>query len=176
MVERFMSSRPQVHSCGSSYEMAFKPAETAGMPPAIDPPAPGAGRRGRSDLGGISPPEAYDPPDQPLEVVHSQWDEMVWPMIAERVPAFAAVKVVNAWVGYYEYSTFDQNGIVGRHPEIANMLVATGFSGHGIQQSPATGRAVSELIVDGRYRTLDLAPFGFERIAARQPIRELNVV
>ena len=118
----------------------------------------------------------HDPPDQPLEVVHSQWDELVWPVIAERVPAFAAVKVVNAWAGYYEYNTFDQNGIVGRHPEIANLLIATGFSGHGIQQSPATGRAVSELIVDGRYRTLDLAPFGFERIAARQPIRELNVV
>jgi FAD-dependent oxidoreductase domain-containing protein 1 len=146
------------------------------MPLVIDPTGAWCRPEGQYFLGGISPPEADDPADQPLEVVHSQWDELVWPVVAGRVPAFATVKVVNAWAGYYEYNTFDQNGIVGRHPEIANLLIATGFSGHGIQQSPATGRAVSELIVDGRYRTLDLTPFGFERIAARQPIRELNVV
>ena len=93
-----------------------------------------------------------------------------------RVPAFEAAKVVNSWAGYYEYNTFDQNGIVGRHPGIDNLIFATGFSGHGIQQSPAVGRAVAELIVHGDYRTLDLNTFGYDRIESGRPIRELNVV
>jgi len=89
---------------------------------------------------------------------------------------YLAATVGNAWAGYYEYNTFDQNGIVGRHPEIDSIVFATGFSGHGIQQSPAVGRAVAELILHGDYRTLNLSPFGYERISAGRPVRELNVV
>ena len=100
----------------------------------------------------------------------------MWPALAARIPAFEAVKQVSAWAGYYEYNTLDQNGIVGRHPSLANLLVATGFSGHGIQQSPAVGRAVAELVTHGRYTTLDLAPLGVERLLANQPLRELAVV
>ena len=146
------------------------------MPLVIDPTGTWVRTEGRFYLAGVSPPEDNDPPDLPLEPNHAEWDDWVWPVIAARVPAFAAVKVVNAWAGWYEYNTFDQNGIVGPHPEIANLIFATGFSGHGIQQSPATGRAVAELIAHGRYRSLDLSPFGFDRIAAGRPVRELNVV
>lgn len=131
---------------------------------------------GKYFLGGISPPPAQDPPDLPLEANHAEWDELVWPALAARVPAFGAVKVVSTWAGYYEYNTFDHNGIVGPHPEIANLLFATGFSGHGIQQSPAVGRAVAEWLTQGRYVSLDLTPFGFDRIAANRPIIERNVV
>jgi glycine/D-amino acid oxidase-like deaminating enzyme len=97
-------------------------------------------------------------------------------VLAERVPVFEAAKVGRSWAGYYEYNTFDQNGIVGRHPEHESLIFATGFSGHGIQQSPAVGRAVAELIAHGSYRTLDLSPFDYERISRGRPIRELNVV
>jgi FAD-dependent oxidoreductase domain-containing protein 1 len=131
---------------------------------------------GRFYLAGTSPAEGNDPPDAPLEVQHHEWDDLVWPALAARVPAFEAAKVVNSWAGHYEYNTFDQNGIVGRHPEHESIIFATGFSGHGIQQSPAVGRAVAELIVHGRYRTLDLLPFAYERISAGRPVRELNVV
>jgi FAD-dependent oxidoreductase domain-containing protein 1 len=131
---------------------------------------------GRFYIGGTTPAAGNDPPGAPLEVQHQEWDDMVWPTLAHRVPAFEAAKVVNAWAGYYEYNTFDQNGIVGRHPEIESLIFATGFSGHGIQQSPAVGRAVAELIVHGAYCTLDLSPFGYERISAGLPVRELNVV
>jgi FAD-dependent oxidoreductase domain-containing protein 1 len=146
------------------------------MPLTIDPSGTWCRPEGRFYIGGTTPAEGNDPPTAPLEVQHQEWDDMVWPAIANRVPAFEAAKVVNSWAGYYEYNTFDQNGIVGRHPEIDSLIFATGFSGHGIQQSPAVGRAVAELIVHGSYRTLDLSPFGYERISAGRPIRELNVV
>ena len=71
---------------------------------------------GRFYIGGTTPAAGNDPPGAPLEVQHQEWDDMVWPALAARVPAFEAAKVVNRWAGYYEYNTFDQNGIVGRHP------------------------------------------------------------
>jgi FAD-dependent oxidoreductase domain-containing protein 1 len=145
-------------------------------PLTIDPSGTWFRPEGRFYIGGTTPADGNDPPTAPLEVQHQEWDDMVWPTLANRVPAFEAAKVVNAWAGYYEYNTFDQNGIVGRHPAIDSLIFATGFSGHGIQQSPAVGRAVAELIVHGSYRTLDLSPFGYERISAGRPIRELNVV
>ena len=145
-------------------------------PLVIDPSGTWFRPEGRFHIGGTTPAAGNDPPGAPLEVQHQEWDDMVWPTLAGRVPAFEAAKVVNSWAGYYDYNTFDQNGIVGRHPAIESLIFATGFSGHGIQQSPAVGRAVAELIVHGSYRTLDLSPFGYERISAGRPIRELNVV
>lgn len=146
------------------------------LPLTIDPSGVWFRPEGRFYIGGTTPAAGNDPPGAPLEVQHQEWEEMVWPVLAGRVPAFEAAKVVNAWAGYYEYNTFDQNGIVGRHPQIDSIVLATGFSGHGIQQSPAVGRAVAELIVHGGYRTLDLSPFGYGRISAGRPVRELNVV
>jgi FAD-dependent oxidoreductase domain-containing protein 1 len=131
---------------------------------------------GRYFIAGISPPPEREPTVPDFEVDYSEWDELIWPALAHRVPAFDAVKVVNAWAGHYDYNTFDQNGILGPHPDIANFLFANGFSGHGIQQSPATGRAIAELIAYGRYRSLDLTPFAYERIPENRPVKELNVV
>jgi glycine/D-amino acid oxidase-like deaminating enzyme len=86
------------------------------------------------------------------------------------------VKVVNSWAGHYDYNTFDHNGILGLHGDLDNFMLANGFSGHGIQQSPATGRGISELITYGAYRSLDLTSFGYARIPENRPIKELNVV
>ena len=85
-------------------------------PLTIDPSGAWFRPEGRFYLAGTTPAEGNDPPGAPLEVQHQEWDDMVWPALAARVPAFEAAKVVNAWAGYYEYNTFDQNGIVGRHP------------------------------------------------------------
>jgi len=92
------------------------------------------------------------------------------------VPQFEALRVLNAWSGYYEYNVFDQNAIIGRHPDVDNCIFANGFSGHGLQQGPATGRGVSELILHGRYTTLDLSMLGFERVLQNRPFVEKNVV
>jgi sarcosine oxidase len=146
------------------------------LPLTVDPSGVWFRPEGRFFLSGTSPADGNDPPGAPLEVQHREWDDLVWPALAARVPAFEAAKVVNSWAGHYDYNTFDQNGIVGRHPAIDSLYFATGFSGHGLQQSPAVGRAMAELIVHGAYRSLDLSPFGYERISEGRPVRELNVV
>ena len=131
---------------------------------------------GQRFICGTSPDAADDPDDAPLDVDHALFDDVLWPALAARVPAFEAIRPLRAWAGYYEYNTFDQNAIVGAHPQWPNFYLANGFSGHGLQQSPGVGRGVAELIVHGGYRTLDLAPLGFERIGQGLPLVEHNVI
>jgi FAD-dependent oxidoreductase domain-containing protein 1 len=131
---------------------------------------------GGSFITGIAPDPDDDLADLPLTPEHRLFEDRLWPALANRVPAFDAVRVTNSWAGYYEMNTFDHNAIVGRHPDVTNLLFANGFSGHGIQQSPAVGRAIAELIVHDRFVTLDLSTFGFERIAAGRPVVERNVI
>ncbi len=132
---------------------------------------------GRFFLTGISPEEDAEPPAKDLDAIdHSVFEEEVWPRLATRAPIFEAIKVVNAWAGYYDYNTLDQNAIIGPHPEVANFYFANGFSGHGLQQAAAAGRAVTELIVHGAYQTIDLKRFGYERIARGEALTELNVI
>ncbi len=125
---------------------------------------------------GVSPSEDQDPPTEDFWVEHHLFDEIVWPALAHRVPVFEAIKRVSAWSGHYAYNTLDQNAIVGRHPVITNFLLANGFSGHGVQQAPAVGRGIAELIVHGAYQTIDITPLGFERVIAGRPLQELNVI
>lgn len=107
---------------------------------------------------------------------HSRWENHVWPIIATRIPQFDAIKVVNEWAGHYAYNTFDQNAIIGPHTKVENFLFLNGFSGHGLQQSPAMGRGTAEWITYGGYRALDLSPFNYDRIAAGRPIIEKAII
>ncbi|XP_030217532.1 FAD-dependent oxidoreductase domain-containing protein 1 [Gadus morhua] len=131
---------------------------------------------GGNYITGTSPEEDAEPDVSNLDVDHEFFQEKIWPSLAHRVPAFESLKVTSAWAGYYDYNTFDQNAILGIHPLAQNMFFATGFSGHGLQQSPAAGRAVAELILDGSYQTLDLKGLGFQRIMAKEPLLEKNIV
>ncbi len=146
------------------------------LPLLIDPTGVWVRPEGAGYIGGISPPEDQDPDSDDLEISYDLWEEIVWPTLAERIPAFEAVKLQRAWAGHYDYNTLDQNGIIGPHPDVPNLIFANGFSGHGIQQAPATGRAIAELIVDGRFTSIDLARFGYARIREGKPLTELNVV
>jgi glycine/D-amino acid oxidase-like deaminating enzyme len=111
-----------------------------------------------------------------FETDYAEFDERIWPALWHRIPPFDALKVQQSWTGHYEYNTLDHNGIVGFHPEVTNFMFANGFSGHGLQQSPAVGRAVCELIVHGAFQTLDLSPFSYERILRNEPFLEEAVI
>jgi len=152
------------------------PAELPGCPLVIDPSGAWFRPEGRGFIAGC-PPRGDDVDDAPLEAIdHGLFEEVLWPALAHRVPAFEALRATGAWAGYYEYNSFDQNGIVGAVPGLAKAFIGCGFSGHGIQQAPAVGCGLAELIALGRYDSLDLAPLSPQRIVERRPLLERNVI
>ena len=104
------------------------------------------------------------------------WENHIWPTIATRIPQFDSLKIVTEWAGHYAYNTLDQNAVIGPHTEVQNFLFLNGFSGHGLQQSPAMGRGMSELITYGDFRSLDLSPFGYRRIVENRPYMESAII
>ncbi|MCG8375229.1 MAG: FAD-binding oxidoreductase [Chlorobiales bacterium] len=108
------------------------------------------------------------------------WDrdrfmDLMWPKLASIVPAFDQAKLVRGWAGLYAVNTLDGNAILGQWPELKGFYLANGFSGHGLQQSPAVGRYISELIL-GRSPSLDLSIFDPARILEDRPIGESGLV
>ena len=150
------------------------PTMLADCPLVIDPSGFWFRPEGRQFIGGRTPDDDAD--DLPLEPNLAEFDEAFWTGLAHRVPAFEALRIENAWAGYYEMNLFDHNALLGAHPAVDNLLFATGFSGHGMQQAPAVGRGIAELIVHGAYRSLDLSVLSVARLAKGQRIIESNVI
>ncbi|MEL6609202.1 MAG: FAD-binding oxidoreductase [Pseudomonadota bacterium] len=115
-------------------------------------------------LAGATPDHdpAVDPTD--FSMTDNTWMDKAWPAIATRIPAFERIKIVTEWAGHYAFNAFDQNAIMGCHPDVSNFVFLNGFSGHGLQQSPAMGRATAEWLIHGEYRSLDMSPFAITRI------------
>lgn len=132
---------------------------------------------GEGYIAGFSPDDLdqQDASDD-FEVDWPLFDEVIWPALAARVPAFERIKPGRAWAGHYDMCLLDHNAIIGRLGNLQNMYIAAGFSGHGIQQSPAIGRGLAELITTGGFRTLDLSDFSYDRIAAGRPLLERNII
>jgi FAD-dependent oxidoreductase domain-containing protein 1 len=135
---------------------------------------------GEGFICGASPGAEEDPDwrdDDPAsqEVDYSFFEEQVWPALAHRIPAFEAIRPGRAWAGPYDMCLLDHNAIVGR-AGLDNFYLCNGFSGHGLQQSPAVGRGLAELIAHGRYMSLDLSDLGYDRVAAGRPLLERNVI
>ncbi|KKL15921.1 hypothetical protein LCGC14_2500760 [marine sediment metagenome] len=146
------------------------------LPLTIDPSGVHFRTDGKYYMAGCPPEEdpavAYDD----FGFDHELWENKVWPAVATRVPQLDQVKVINEWVGHYAYNVLDQNAILGRHSVVSNFIFLNGFSGHGLQQSPALGRGIAELITYGEYRSLDLSPFEYQRIESNQTMIEKAVI
>jgi glycine/D-amino acid oxidase-like deaminating enzyme len=160
------------------YTFVFEAARplTQDLPLTVDPSGMHVRTDGAYYMAGHPPHQ--DGPVAPDDFTgdHDLWEDKVWPAIANRIPQFDALRLRQSWVGHYAYNTLDQNAIIGPHPEVDNFLLINGFSGHGFQQSPAMGRGLAEWIAAGRYETLDLTPFAYDRIPAGQPLLEQAVI
>lgn len=150
------------------------PTPLTPFPLLIDPTGFWIRPEGTKFIAGLSP--VGDADDLPLEADYAAFESELWPALAHRIPAFEAAKLEHAWAGYFEMNTFDHNALLGGHESIENMSFMNGFSGHGMQQSPIVGRAVAELILEGRFTTLDLSELLFSRVAANRPLCETNVI
>lgn len=161
------------------YSWIFKAAQPLDrdLPLTIDP----SGLHVRENGGGTYQAGGHFGPDPAVEpddfaVDHSLWESEVWPILATRIPQFEAVKLQAEWAGHYAMNTFDHNAIMGPHDRVENFFFLNGFSGHGLQQAPAMGRGTAERMVQGRYTTLDLSPFDYERLTLGRPIPEIAVI
>ncbi len=117
--------------------------------------------------------------DDPIGFEFS-WDdkrffELLWPELAEFVPEFDRLKLVRGWAGLYAVNTLDGNAILGQWPELSGLYLANGFSGHGLQQGPAVGRYLAELILE-KPLSLDLSIFSPQRILENRALSESGLV
>lgn len=148
------------------------------MPVLVDPSGVYVRPEGSFHLCGVVPgledDKKADASD--FEPDYHLFDDVIWPTLAARIPAFEALKMVRAWAGHCDHNTMDQNPVLGPHTRLANLYFANGFSGRGLQHAPAATRGLAELIIHGAYQTLDLTRFGFDRIAEKQPLLEENII
>jgi glycine/D-amino acid oxidase-like deaminating enzyme len=132
----------------------------------------------RTETGGLvllgkSIPE--DPVGFSFTWEDQRFTDLLWPELAEFVPAWDRLRLVRGWAGLYDVNTLDGNAILGEWPEINGFFLATGFSGHGLQQGPAVGRYLAELVLK-RPVTLDLSIFSPARILENRPLSEAGIV
>ena len=144
----------------------------------IDPSGVYVRPEGDVFICGTSPAPQDDGPADPddFDPDYSLFDEILWPTLAGRIPAFESIRFQRAWAGHYDYNVLDRNAVIGPHPELANFHFINGFSGHGLQQAPGAGRALAEFIVHGAFRSIDCSAFGFDRIRDGKPFRERSVI
>jgi sarcosine oxidase subunit beta len=88
-----------------------------------------------------------------------------------RVPALEKARIARGWAGLYEISP-DHHAILGKVPEVGGFILANGFSGHGFQHSPAVGKVIAELIVDGEAKSIDISSLSIERFKRGELIHE----
>ncbi len=168
-----------VHAQKRDVFVLSSPARLPGCPLLIDPSGVWLRPEGGLFLAGAPPRDdaAAGTDELPLDAIdHGLFDDVIWPALAARIPAFEALRVHSAWAGYYEMNRFDHNGIAGALPGWRNAFVACGFSGHGMQHAPAVGRAMAERIARGHFASIDLAPLAAERLLRGERLVEHNVI
>ena len=102
------------------------------------------------------------------------WEAALREAAGRCAPGLADVAITEGWAGLYE-NTPDASALIGEARDVGRFLYATGFSGHGFCQAPASGEIVADLVL-GREPFVDVAPLRAERFAERSPIVEANIV
>lgn len=149
------------------------PLKAADFPMLFDSSGIWVRAEGDGFIGGIQPPADSDPDATgDFEPHHTLMQDVFWPALATRIPAMEELRLDRSWAGHYEVNALDQNGVVGRHDEITNLVLSTGFSGHGVMHAPAAGRGVAETILHGSFVSLDLTSLGYHRIRSGTPLPE----
>ena len=109
------------------------------------------------------------------EVDHDLFESRFWPVLAHRIPAFEALQLKRGWAGHYAFNHMDGNTIIGKWiGGLDNFYIATGFTGAGLQKGPAIGRAMTELLLNGGYQTIDLTRMSFQRVIDEKPLMEIG--
>ena len=129
---------------------------------------------GRGYSGGV--PTLDEPRGYDFNVDHGYFEGVVWPALANRFPQFDRTICLSTLPGLYDQNDFDASPIIGPVGALANFHLAAGFSGHGLMHAPGVGRALAELILHGRYETIDLGRFGWQRIVDGTPVREAGII
>ena len=130
---------------------------------------------GKGYSGGV--PTLDEPRGYNFEVDHNYFEDVVWPALAHRFPAFEKTKVKSTLPGLYDQNDFDGNVIIGAGAGgLTNFQMLAGFSGHGLMHAPGCGRAMAELILTGRYQTIDLIRLGWRRLPDGKPLAERGII
>jgi glycine/D-amino acid oxidase-like deaminating enzyme len=130
---------------------------------------------GKGYSGGV--PTLEEPRGFNFEADHDYFEAVVWPALAHRFPQFEKTKCRNTLPGLYDQNDLDGSPIIGPwagHCE--NFIMAAGFSGHGLMHAPGCGLALSELILHGRYESIDLTRLGWARIERGEPYPEKGII
>ena len=161
------------------YSWIFKAAKPLDqdLPLTIDPSGfhvreNGGGTYQAGGHGSSDPAVGFDDFEMDLDL----WENSVWPVLFNRIPQFESLKLISQWAGHYAMNTVDQNAILGPHNIIQNFFFLNGFSGHGTQQAPAMGRATSEILTYGSYKTIDMSTFHYERLLSKNKIVEKAII
>lgn len=157
------------------YEHYFETAEPIEPLPYVKDLARLAFRpEGKGYSGGV--PTLAEPRGYNFEVDHGYFEEVVWPALAHRFPQFERTRIKNTLPGLYDQNELDGNMIIGPGAGgLSNFHLLAGFSGHGLMHSPGSGRAMAELILTGRYQTIDLTRFGWSRIETGEALPERGI-
>jgi FAD-dependent oxidoreductase domain-containing protein 1 len=130
---------------------------------------------GRGYSGGV--PTLAEPRGVNFRTDPAYFERAVWPALAQRFPQFERTRCLRTLPGLYDQNDFDGNVIIGPGLDgLRNFHLLAGFSGHGLMHAPGCGRALAELLLTGRYQTIDLSRFGWQRVPDGAPLPEQGII
>lgn len=97
-------------------------------------------------------------------------------VMQERMPATATCRLKRGWAHMYDTNSADHNAILGWHGNHPGLLLQVGYSGHGAMESPAVGGSLAELVITGKYQSIDCTPLRWSRFREGDLVRETIVI